>query len=281
MGRRFPGFGRATNDARDHHAWLLLAVLLSLSVPPSISQPDHESGTLAPWIVATDVGTDGYMEVSLEVTQPPVYGQVVNAVIEVSNATDRDREVVVSAQLGEVAHFVDGQFGVFVEDPDQVVRERGLKWPPLLLPAGAKGQLPFTILITWDARGDLYLEAQAYDTAFDQSVISGHLHRTTQLPDGDGSLRFLSMATFVLFMVVPVVLWLIWRSRARPGGFHPARGLALFVAAVLALVGIPRNWLPTPSGRASNAGMIQPIPPGSWCPPTAANRSGSGRWSCG
>ncbi len=185
------------------------------------------------WIVAAGrAPSTGKIDVALEVTpRPLIYDKVHEAIIEVANGSPGDREVEIKVLLGEVAHFVDGDFGVGFEKPAEAVQERILVWPKLALPAGARGQVSFRFLVTPTANGDVYVQADVDASGGLEALEVDHIRETPELPSGPRG--FLSQYGFTLLLFVFYVVLLFALARRAKGTGGLLRVLALGGVVVL------------------------------------------------
>ena len=169
------------------------------------------------WVVDRQAESTGELSISLE-TEPTilVYGDVVDATVDVANGTNEDREVVIKVLLGEVAHFVRGDYGVKFEPPEQVERQRRLEWPALFLPAGARGRVSFQFLVSWDSSSDyVNIQVDALDPTKGNPPVVTHLKEIPQYPAGGGG--FLEEYGYMLVTVIlgAALFFGVWRAKCR------------------------------------------------------------------
>ena len=169
------------------------------------------------WVVDGQVESTGELSISL-VTEPTtfVYGDVVDATIDVANGTNEDRQVVIKALLGELALFVRGDSGVRFEQPTQAENQRRLEWPTLFLPARARGRVTFQFLVNWHSSSDYaYIQVDALDPTNKNPPVVTHLREMPQYPAGGGG--FLEQYAYLLVTVVlgAGLLFAFWRAQRR------------------------------------------------------------------
>jgi len=128
----------------------ILGACYGLLLPTATVQPaESTSGDRKDWIIVGQAQAAEEINVALNVSpRPLVYGRVYDATIEVENGTPNGRTILIRALLGEVAHFVSGDFDVRFEHPDQAEQQRKIVWPTLDLPAGARGRVSFAFLVS-------------------------------------------------------------------------------------------------------------------------------------
>lgn len=172
------------------------------------------------WVVDRQAKSTGELSISID-TEPTtlVYGDVVDATVDVTNGTNEDGQLVIKVLLGEGAHFVRGDCGVRFEQPDQAENQRQLEWPILYLPAGARGRVSFQFLVTWHTFSrDVYIQVDALDLTKGKTPVVTHLSKAAQFPAGRGG--FLEQNGYMLFTVVfglGLILG-VWRAKCRIAG---------------------------------------------------------------
>ncbi|QDT70130.1 hypothetical protein MalM25_30750 [Planctomycetes bacterium MalM25] len=200
------------------------------------------------WLVDRQAGSTGELAISMA-TEPTtlVYGDVIDATVDVANGTDEDRQVVIKVLLGEVAHFVRGDGGVRFESPDRAENQRRLEWPARTLPAGARGRVTFQFLVTWDTSSrEVYLQADALDPTEGNAPVVTHLRQAVHYPEGGGG--FLELYGFKLATVAfaAVLVLGVWRAKSRLARGESIAsslsGLCLEVGAVLAVLFTSILW---------------------------------------
>ncbi len=194
------------------------------------------------WVVAAGrAPSTGKIDIALEVApRPLIYDRVHEAIIEVANGSPVDREVNIKVLLGEVAHFVDGNFGVGFEKPAEAVQERILVWPKLALPAGARGQVSFRFLVTPTANGDVYIQADVDTSGGLEGREVDHIRETPELPSGPRG--FLSQYGFTLLLFIFYVALLYALARRAKGTGALLRVLALGAVVVLIVLSGWNLW---------------------------------------
>lgn len=200
------------------------------------------------WLVDRQAEPTGELSISIE-TEPTtlVYGEVVDATVEVANGAGEDRQVVIEVLLGEVAHFVAGDHGVRFENPDQAENQRRLEWPALSLPAGARGRVSFQFLVTWDTSScEVYLQADALDPTEGNAPVVTHLREAVHYPAGSGG--FFERYGFLLVTVAfaAVLVLGVWRAKSRLARGESIAsslsGLCLELGAVLVVLFASILW---------------------------------------
>jgi len=201
-GRPLPESGQHDGRPAGRRDWLVVERDASLSLEPSAVHLDH---------------------------RPLRYGEVATLDVRLTNRTEDDRVLDVTADLNGAVLFVDASHGGAIRDARRPRLQQTIRWPLLALPGHSQGRLRLRIVARSDENaGDLGVDVRVWDfPGTEKEVLQLHERLAPVLPPAATASGAWIGALLIAGAVV--VLWLLLRGRQ---GEHAVRAIVAGLGAV-------------------------------------------------